>query len=89
MEYTIADKKQKIVDIEPGFADLEKAFEERKNAYEKQKKDIVGMWSLAPTVGGTIHTQVPWLLWKHGSLCSLFCCHDNTRAHHLQELCST
>ncbi|KAH3856300.1 hypothetical protein DPMN_098886 [Dreissena polymorpha] len=44
MEISIAEKKQKIIDIEPGFADLEKAFEERTKLYEKQKKDIVGMW---------------------------------------------
>lgn len=44
MENTVAEKKQKIEDVTPGFENLEKQFEERKNAYEKQKKDIVGMW---------------------------------------------
>ena len=43
MENAVADKKQHIEDITPGFENLETEFEDRKNGYEKQKKDIVGM----------------------------------------------
>ena len=56
MENAVADKKQHIEDITPGFENLETEFEDRKNGYEKQKKDIVGMWdeSFPPVDEGSL-----------------------------------
>ena len=43
MENNIAERKQKIEDMTPGFELLEKQFDQRTEEYETQKKSIVGM----------------------------------------------
>ena len=73
MENNIAERKQKIEDMTPGFGLLEKQFDERTEEYEKQKKSIVGMWRpvisywqyTPPTLGGHLVYNVVQALNAH------------------------